>query len=138
MGVQQFILGVQSADENMGVQSVTLIYWHLLNTVRVAVQVYKVTGRVDLHESERDRWPIKNYIPAVTKGCDPWRLGMPKTFTHWMGLKTTQLHVTPGTFPRSGTPEGHPKDTRKGLCFFYVPEHSALFVSRQGLSIRPR
>ena len=31
---------------------------------------------------------FQNYIPAVTKGCDPWRLGVPRTSTHWMGRAT--------------------------------------------------
>ena len=35
-------------------------------------------------------------LPAVTKGCDPWRLGVPRTSTHWMGLNTPRL-VTAGT-----------------------------------------
>ena len=28
-------------------------------------------------------------LPGVTKGCRTWRLGVPRTSTHWMGPNTT-------------------------------------------------
>ena len=37
-------------------------------------------------------------VPAVTKGCYPWRLGVPSYSTHWMGRFTPPRHVTPGAW----------------------------------------
>ena len=41
-------------------------------------------------------------ISAVSKGCYPWRGGVPRTSTHWMGRATPPRHVTPCTLCVAG------------------------------------